>query len=91
MIEGDDYVKCILPRKPLKPIKAKQGKTIEHDPFASKVMHLLAIAQEITMGDIVEQTKLPRATAGRKINRLLTQKLIKRLGTGRNARYVLLR
>ena len=88
VIEGENYVKCILPRKPLRPTKKKQ-KEAEHDPLTFQVMRLLKQAQEISIGDIIEQTELPRATAGRKINRLISQKLIKRVGTGRNARYIL--
>lgn len=88
VIEGENYVKCILPRKPLEGTKKRHVSTEVSDHFTSQIMNLLAITPEITMADIIEHSKLPRATAGRKINQLIKQKIIKRLGKVRDARYV---
>lgn len=58
------------------------------DSFTQQVLQLLAITPEITMMDIVEYTKVPRATAGRKVSQLVTKKIIKRRGSGRVAHYI---
>jgi len=78
IIEGDNFVKCILPR----PYKKKSSSFIEPD-----ILSLFYEKEEITVHDIIHKFAVSRATAQRWLQALLSDGKIKRLGKTRNIRY----
>lgn len=86
VVEGEGFVKVILPRKPLHPTRTTKRKELP-DRFESQILNLLSLADTITMADIIKQTGLTRATAGRKISQLVKEKSLKKRGVGRNTQY----
>ncbi len=84
--EGENYVKCILPRKQMREQQTPETTGIESD--LHRIMQLLDTSPEITIVDVIEQLHLSRATAGRRLSLLVFQKLIKKIGSGKAARYV---
>ncbi len=79
IIEGEGFVKCILPR-----IKAQ---TEEIDDFDS-IMELFETSDEISISDIMSRLHLTRPTAGRKLNALVKKGLIQKKGKGRSSSYI---
>jgi ATP-dependent DNA helicase RecG len=80
VIEGEGFVKCILPR-----IKA-QAEEIDD---LSLIMDLFETTNEINISDVMSRLKLARATAGRKLNALVKKSLIRKKGKGRGSSYFL--
>lgn len=81
VIEGENYVKCILPREKATHI-SKQT-----DEVQQQILALLDVSEKITISDVISVLKIPRATAGRKLAELAKQGALKKKGTGRNAYY----
>lgn len=77
IIEGDGYVKCILPRTK-KVFKA----TKEED-----VIGLVESMNEISISDVIKHLYVARATAGRILKSLIKKQRLERHGKGPNARY----
>jgi len=80
VIEGENYIKCILPRLP-----QKKSSIEEND--IDKLKQLLTIKPEITIGEIVRHLSISRSTALRRINELVRSKFVKRAGKKKAARY----
>jgi predicted HTH transcriptional regulator len=78
VIEGENYIKCILPRVE-KMIKA-------HDE-ESLIMALFNIYPEITLDLVQSELSTSRSTAARKINVLIKKGLLIRIGKTRAIRY----
>ena len=72
-IETATFIKCILPRT----TPEDQLRTVEGDQTAS-IMRLFETATELTIGDIVHITRIPRAMVGRKLARLIRDGVIKK-------------
>ncbi len=82
VIEGPNFVKCILPRPSNK--RTSSEKTDDH---TRHILRLLKATHELSIGDIVQQAMIPRTTAGRRIAELMSQGLIEKTGKGKSTRY----
>lgn len=96
VIEGENYVKCILPREQATTRSvAQQDIDFEESNIGEKrdgiegILKLFHTATEITINDLIENLHLTRATAGRRLNELAGKKIIKKLGSGKSTRYIL--
>jgi len=78
IFEGDNFVKCILPR----PYQQQLLKSTEPD-----ILSLFYAKAEITVHDIMSKYSVSRATAQRWLQILLDQNKIVREGKTRNVRY----
>lgn len=80
VIEGENFVKCILPRA-----------SFSTKPFINdetkKIMGLFEITDEIATSDVMKTLGLSRATAGRRLSELIEKGLIKQVGQGKRTRY----
>ena len=84
IIETANFVKCILPR----PTPEDQPRPIELEEI-ERIMRLFETATELTIGDIIDITHIPRATVGRKLAQLVHDGVVKKIGSGRGTRYIL--
>lgn len=75
-IDGENYVKCILPRKS----QAPSGE-------AAKVIELFEKAEEISIQDVMDFLSLSRASAGRRLKELVDKGQIVRVGHTKAVRY----
>ncbi len=84
IIEGENFVKCILPRlgatKPRKKLKPDEEKLI---------LDLFEKANELTMGEIVDALLISRSTASRRLEHLINKGIITKKGVGSGTRYAL--
>ncbi|MGB7128544.1 MAG: RNA-binding domain-containing protein [Candidatus Rhabdochlamydia sp.] len=79
IIEGANFIKCILPRRSSQaPIKMQTEEVI---------LALFYSQNEITTQDVINKFSISRATAQRWLNLLLEKQLIERIGRTRNLRY----
>ncbi len=81
IIEGANFVKCILPRGSSQSMPAKVQTEEE------KILALFYSQNEITSQDVVNKFSISRATAQRWLNILIEKQLIERIGKTRNLRY----
>jgi predicted HTH transcriptional regulator len=80
VIEGENFIKCILPRE--------QGAT-DRISDNEKILRLFFTADNISVSDVVKQLGIARSTAGRRLSELhIAGKLI-RTGKGRASTYSL--
>jgi ATP-dependent DNA helicase RecG len=77
IIEGDNFVKCILPRT------RKNGSSKE-----DIIDKLLMINNFLTIEDLQRESNLSRASAGRQLKEWVEKKMLKREGKGRATRYI---
>jgi len=80
IIEGINYIKCILPREKM---------DIKPLDDAKRVLNLLKTTHEISRADITTRLKIPRSTAGRILSRLFDEGKLSRTGKGRGVKYYL--
>ena len=80
VIEGDNFIKCILPRK-----KDKKTKRAINDH--EMILELFRVRNEITVKDVMQILGISKATAVRKVNALIKAKKIKRSGNTKNVKY----
>ncbi len=80
IIEGANFVKCILPRGLS---QVSLGKNQSEDDILS----LFYLQNEITSQDVVNKFSISRATAQRWLNSLIEKQVIERIGRTRNLRY----
>ena len=81
VIEGDGFVKCILPRPSF-----GEDNVIE-DQEAKTILALFEITAEVAISDVISLLHISRATAGRRLNGLINKGLIEQLGRGKGTRY----
>ena len=79
IINGENFVKCILPRNYHEAIKAP-------DDF-QKILRLFTTADELAVSDIMVALHIPRATATRRLNELVKNKALIKVGVGRGTKY----
>ena len=84
VIEGENYVKCILPRE------MKSVSEIEGQDDLEKIKELFVARNEITIKDVTKELSVSRATAVRRLNEMINKGLIKRIGHTKNIHYLLL-
>lgn len=80
VIEGEGFVKCILPRGVAKEDEVDEQRLI---------MDLFETVREITISDVMRHFGLTRPTAGRKLNALVKGGFIQKIGKGRGASYTI--
>ncbi len=81
IIEGENFVKCVLPRK----MKKTTSVTSPND--TDKISNLLKITSEISVQDVMQLLSISRATAVRRLNDLIQKGQIERIGQKKNTRY----
>ncbi len=81
IIEGENFIKCILPRKSY---LSKQPKSLGDD---QKILSLFEITEEITISDVMKALNLSRTTAGRRLANLTSRGILKQIGDRKATRY----
>lgn len=82
IIEGENYIKCILPREK---INISQAPDVTN--YEEKILTLFNQLEEITIGDVISLLGMARATAGRRINDLVKAGKLKKIGSGKATSY----
>lgn len=85
IIEGENFIKCILPRPSVDELLNKVHHASED---GRKILNLLELTTELSIGEIVTVLKIPRATIGRRLAQLLQENLIKKIGSGKGTKYL---
>jgi len=80
VIEGENYIKCILPRKKIAILEVADGDAL---------LQLFFRKPELSIADVIEELGVSRATAGRRLSELERHGTLKRIGNGRTTRYLL--
>lgn len=80
VIEGENYVKCILPRE-----TTNEKSMIANEP--NKLLQLFTTQLEISVQDVVRHLSISRATAVRQLNKLIENNKIERIGQTKSVRY----
>lgn len=80
VIEGENYVKCILPREA--DISASQDISDQ-----GKIKDLFSAAEEVTAQEVSQKLSISKATATRRLNVMIDGGLIERIGETKNVRY----
>ncbi len=81
IIEGENFIKCILPRGSSQLVSAMLQNEEEG------ILALFYSQREITAQDVVNKFSVSRATAQRWLNGLINKQLIERFGKTHNVRY----
>jgi ATP-dependent DNA helicase RecG len=85
VIEGANYIKCILPRPSARvPILKDQ----EQDESQS-IVNLFTVTTQLSIKEIAENLHMSRATIGRRLAELVKKGILGRRGQGKATRYVL--
>lgn len=79
VIEGENYIKCILPRK--------SQVVSESVSDAQKLEQLFMVKHEVSINDVIKYLSVSRSTALRRLNELLGEDKIERHGQKKAARY----
>lgn len=79
IIDGENFVKCILPRE-------FYGMADVPDDL-QLILRLFTTADELAVSDIIEAHHLPRATATRRLNELVKGGALIKVGRGKGTRY----
>jgi len=78
VIEGTNFVKCILPKIHSDAIK---------EDIEGLILSLFKTSDEISRADIIRQLNIPRTTAGRALNKLIESGKLTRHGKGPTTKY----
>ena len=86
VIEGANYIKCILPRPSARRhiLKIK-----DKDDVGQSILNLFATSTYLSIGEIAKSLHMPRTTLGRKLVELVKAGILKRMGKGKATRYVI--
>jgi predicted HTH transcriptional regulator len=79
IIEGENFIKYILPREKLAEPKKEQD----------LILHLFNSAAKITIADVIHALKISRTSAGRKLEKLVREGKLERVGVGRGSSYIM--
>ena len=79
IINGENFVKCILPRASY----AREHIPQEYGPF----LRLFITADSLSVSEVMEALHIPRATATRRLTQLVKEGLIRKSGIGKSTRY----
>ncbi len=86
VIEGPNYIKCILPRPSARvPMLREQD---EHAELQS-IVNLFTVSTQLSISEIAESISLSRSTIGRRLAELVKKGILQKRGSGRGTRYVL--
>lgn len=84
IIEGENYVKYILPRS------SERESVANHISEQEKeVRNLFEVASELSMADILTTLQISRTTAGRRLESLVKKGILRKTGAGSGTRYSL--
>lgn len=86
VIEGANYIKCILPRPSTRVPILKENNA--HDELQS-ILNLFAVTTQLNMREIAENIHIPRATLGRRIAQLVEKGVLEKKGKGKGTHYIL--
>lgn len=78
IIEGENYIKCILPRTKNRDLASSDS---------SRILVLVDRLNEISIADVIENLNFSRATAGRKLASLVTEGILAQTGHLKTSRY----
>jgi len=78
VIEGTNFVKCILPRT---------HSNAKPEDVEGLILNLFKISDEISRADIIRQLNISRTSAGRAINKLIESGKLVRHGKGSTTKY----
>ncbi len=81
VIEGENFIKCILPRKTF------LGKSSNDLDEKQMILNLFELTTEIAISDVMKTLRISRATAGRRLAKLISNGLLIQIGEGKATRY----
>jgi ATP-dependent DNA helicase RecG len=81
VIEGEGFVKCILPRPSF------GGISVNDDKELKAILTLFEVSSEIAISDVINTLHISRPTAGRRLNELINKGFIEQIGIGKGTRY----
>ena len=81
VIEGENFIKCILPRKSYRSEKFLIAKE------DSEIVSLFERVEEVSISEIIKALKMTRSTAGRMLKKLVASEILVRVGKGKSTRY----
>lgn len=79
IINGENYVKCILPRK--------NYAVPEKFESYNEIINLFNQYDGISVSEVIEKLKIPRSTASRKLSELVNREFLTKQGHGKTTRY----
>lgn len=79
IIDGENFVKCILPRNIYGSVQVSDDLQL--------ILRLFTTADELAVSDIIETFHIPRATATRRLNELVKSGALAKVGRGKGTRY----
>lgn len=79
ILEGENFIKCILPRE-------KQEEKMPDEK--NRIVHLFNTATKITISDVIQNLGISRTSAGRKLEELVQEGIIEKIGKGRGSCYI---
>ncbi|MBM3192436.1 MAG: hypothetical protein FJZ63_07300 [Chlamydiae bacterium] len=79
IIDGENFVKCILPR-------GSYGTLLVSDDL-QPILKLFTTADELAVSDVMKALHMPRATATRRLNELVNKEALIKVGRGKGTRY----
>lgn len=82
VIEGENYIKCLLPRE-----KQKGSRGLEDANEEERILNLFNQTEELTISDVITLLGIARATAGRRLNGLVKTLKLKKIGSGKATSY----
>lgn len=85
VIEGANYIKCILPRPSARVPILKEDEQNE----LQSIVNLFAVTTQLSSGQIAENMHMSRATLGRRLAELLEKGILSKRGKGKGTRYFL--
>jgi ATP-dependent DNA helicase RecG len=83
VIEGESYVKYVLPRG-----KSKAIKHTELSKELDDIISLFTTVESIAISDVIDYLGVPRATAGRRLADLVQKGILVKKGEGKKVRYM---
>lgn len=83
--EGINFVKATLPRPSAKRSSTKEAM----DEDLQRIIRLFKTAAELSIGDVIENAHINRASAGRRIALLVEKGILRKIGKGKGTRYAL--
>lgn len=82
IIEGENYIKCILPREKLSSLQLSEVASNEE-----QILNLFNQAEELTIAYVIATLGIARATVGRRLNSLVKAGKLKKIGSGKATSY----
>jgi len=81
VIEGENFIKCILPRPSYPPAPRPTGDVLQ------KILAIFEVVEEASSTDIIKTLNVPRSTILRKLAELTSKGLLEQVGQGKSTHY----